>query len=175
MGICSSCEATAIIETPTAKLVLTDGSLQEYDRPVKASHVLRQKEEFVCDSDEMEFNGFVSAMDSNQYLQMGQLYFLFPRSMLKRPLHAEEMAALAVKASSALMKACRSYHFGSSLAVAPVVDFPTIQPRNITTEAEHTTVAAMAKRRRRRRSGSGGSGRSFASSLGSIMEEIMEE
>ncbi|ONK60152.1 uncharacterized protein A4U43_C08F14930 [Asparagus officinalis] len=175
MGICSSCEATSIIETPTAKLALTDGSLQEYDRPVKASHVLRQKDEFVCDSDEMEFDGFMSAMDSNEYLQMGQLYFLLPRSMLKRPLHAEEMAALAVKASSALMRA-RSYHFGSSLAVAPVVDFPTIQPRNnITTEAEHTTVAAMAKRRRRRRSGSGGSGRSFASSLGSIMEEIVEE
>ncbi|XP_009799961.1 uncharacterized protein [Nicotiana sylvestris] len=100
MGICSSCESTSVA---TAKLILQDGRLQEFPYPVKASYLLqRDPTIFICNSDEMEFGDVVSAISADEELQPGQLYFALPLSNLKRRLQAEEMAALAVKASSAL-------------------------------------------------------------------------
>ncbi|KAE9466910.1 hypothetical protein C3L33_01169, partial [Rhododendron williamsianum] len=52
----------------------------------------------------MDFDDVVSAVSDDEELQLGQLYFALPLSRLRRRLQAEEMAALAVKASSALMK-----------------------------------------------------------------------
>ncbi|KAF2283635.1 hypothetical protein GH714_012841 [Hevea brasiliensis] len=52
----------------------------------------------------MEYDDVVSAINDDEELQLGQLYFALPLSLLKYPLQPEEMAALAVKASSALMK-----------------------------------------------------------------------
>ncbi|KAG5049707.1 hypothetical protein JHK85_010810 [Glycine max] len=46
----------------------------------------------------------VSAIDEDQLLQPDQLYFALPLSLLRHPLQPHEMAALAIKASSALMK-----------------------------------------------------------------------
>ena len=51
----------------------------------------------------MEFDDFVSAINDDDELQPDQLYFALPMSWLKRPLRAEDMASLAVKASAALM------------------------------------------------------------------------
>ncbi|XWS33703.1 hypothetical protein CRYUN_Cryun22dG0106000 [Craigia yunnanensis] len=102
MGICSSCESTHVA---TAKLILQDGRLQEFPYPVKVSYVLQRNPMcFICNSDEMDFDDVVSAIQEDEELQPGQLYFALPLSWLKHPLQAEEMAALAVKASSALMK-----------------------------------------------------------------------
>ncbi|GLT75234.1 hypothetical protein SLA2020_469730 [Shorea laevis] len=102
MGICSSCDSTRVA---TAKLILQDGRLQEYPYPVKVSYVLQKNPMcFICNSDEMDFDDVVSALSDDEELQPGQLYFALPLSWLKHPLKAEEMAALAVKASSALMK-----------------------------------------------------------------------
>ncbi|XP_030511784.1 uncharacterized protein LOC115726165 [Rhodamnia argentea] len=102
MGICSSCESTSVA---TAKLILMDGRLQEFAYPVKASYVLqRNRDCFICNSDEMDFDDVVSAVPADDELLPGHLYFALPLSRLKRPLQAEEMAALAVKASSALMR-----------------------------------------------------------------------
>lgn len=102
MGICSSCDATSVA---TAKLILDDGRLQEYPYPVKVSYVLQRNPScFICNSDEMEFDDVVSAVSDDDELQPGQLYFALPLSQLKHRLQAEEMAALAVKASSALNK-----------------------------------------------------------------------
>lgn len=102
MGICSSCDSTHVA---TAKLILHDGRLQEYPYPVKASYVLQKNPMyFICNADEMDFDDFVSAIEEDEELQPGQLYFALPLSWLNHPLQAEEMAALAVKASSALMK-----------------------------------------------------------------------
>ncbi|XP_068657575.1 uncharacterized protein [Aristolochia californica] len=102
MGICHSCDSTAIA---TAKLILQDGKLQEFSYPVKVSYVLQRNPScFICNSDEMDFDEFVSAIGGDEELQPGQLYFALPLSWLRHPLQAEEMAALAVKASSALRK-----------------------------------------------------------------------
>ncbi|XP_008813826.2 uncharacterized protein LOC103724372 [Phoenix dactylifera] len=108
MGICTSCEAVAAAVTTvaTAKVIFTDGELREYDRSVRVSHVLQKDPTcFVCDADVMEIDGFVSAVGGGEELRPGNLYFLLPRTMLKHRLHAEDLAALAVRASSALMKA----------------------------------------------------------------------
>ncbi|XP_052196975.1 uncharacterized protein LOC127804205 [Diospyros lotus] len=102
MGICSSCESSSVT---TAKLILQDGRLQEFSYPVKASYVMQKDpSSFICNSDEMEFDVVVSAIGDDEELQPGQLYFVLPASRLRHPLQAEEMAALAVKASAALMK-----------------------------------------------------------------------
>lgn len=59
---------------------------------------------FICNSDEMQFDGIVSAVAADEELQPGQLYFALPLSRLDRPLRAQEMAALAVRANSALRR-----------------------------------------------------------------------
>ncbi|MCD9558929.1 hypothetical protein HAX54_016629 [Datura stramonium] len=102
MGICNSCESTSVA---TAKLILQDGRLQEFSYPVKASYLLQKDPTiFICNSDEMEFGDTVSAINADEELQLGQLYFALPLKRLRSRLRAEDMAALAVKASSALKR-----------------------------------------------------------------------
>lgn len=102
MGNCSSSDSTRVA---TAKLVLQDGKLQEFSYPVKVSYLLQEYPTcFICNSDEMDFDDVVTAVDEDQVLQPGQLYFALPLSRLRQRLQAQEMAALAVKANSALMK-----------------------------------------------------------------------
>ncbi|KAJ8431571.1 hypothetical protein Cgig2_025613 [Carnegiea gigantea] len=105
MGMCVSCESVSVA---TAKVILQDGRLQEYSYPVKASYVLSKDNNnnnasFICNSDDMEFDEVVSAVKDDEELQPGQLYFVLPLSKLRRPLQAEEMAGLAVKANAALL------------------------------------------------------------------------
>lgn len=104
MGICSSCESTGVA---TAKLILQDGQLKEFPYPVKVSYVLQRvagPATFICNSDDMDFDDVVYPVSNDDELLPGQLYFALPLSRLRCRLQADEMAALAVKASSALMK-----------------------------------------------------------------------
>ncbi|XP_004148040.1 uncharacterized protein LOC101206880 [Cucumis sativus] len=102
MGICVSSHSTNVA---TAKLILVDGTLVEYSYPVKVSYVLhKHPASFICNSDDMDFDDVVYAVDEDDELQLGQLYFALPLERLNQRMQAEEMAALAVKASSALMK-----------------------------------------------------------------------
>ncbi|EHA8590200.1 hypothetical protein COCNU_scaffold016103G000050 [Cocos nucifera] len=173
MGICSSCEETAeqVAATATVKVVLQDGKLEEFPRPVKAAHVLQKDPTcFVCNSDDMEFGGFVSAVGADEELQPGHLYFLLPLSMLRRPLHAEDMAALAVRASTALMSgassSCRC-HKGS---MAPLV-FPAGGHRaGVDAGGGGGGRVAMAEGERRRPRRAGGRGRNFTTKLSAIAE-----
>ncbi|KAJ8530899.1 hypothetical protein K7X08_023780 [Anisodus acutangulus] len=106
MGICNSCESTSVA---TAKLILQDGRLQEFSYPVKASHLLQKDPTiFICNSDEMDFGDIVYAINGDEELQLGQLYFALPLKRLRSRLRADEMAALAVRASSALKRTCIS-------------------------------------------------------------------
>ncbi|XP_057443708.1 uncharacterized protein LOC130735842 [Lotus japonicus] len=110
MGNCKSSDSTQVA---TAKLVLHDGRLQEFSYPVKVSYLMQAYPAcFICNSDELGFDDVVTAVDENQVLQPGQLYFALPLSWLRHPLQAHEMAALAVKASSALMKSAASDKYG---------------------------------------------------------------
>ncbi|CAL0331832.1 unnamed protein product [Lupinus luteus] len=98
----NSSDSTQIV---TAKLIHQDGRLQEFPYPVKVSYLLQEHPmSFICNSDEMDFDDVVTAVHEDDVLQPGQLYFALPLTRLSNPLQAAEMAALAVKASSALMK-----------------------------------------------------------------------
>ncbi|KAJ0239028.1 Uncharacterized protein HA466_0235460 [Hirschfeldia incana] len=102
MGACVSREG---MTGDSAKLILFDGTLQEFSAPVKVWQILQKHPtSFVCNSDEMDFDDAVSAVSGDEELRSGQLYFVLPLTWLNHPLRAEEMAALAVKASSALTK-----------------------------------------------------------------------
>ncbi|KAJ0234371.1 Uncharacterized protein HA466_0274070 [Hirschfeldia incana] len=102
MGACVSREC---LRGDSAKLILLDGTVQEFSYPVKVWQILQEDPtSFVCNSDEMDFDDTVSAVSGNEELRLGQLYFVLPLTWLSHPLRAEEIAALAVKASSALTK-----------------------------------------------------------------------
>ncbi|XP_068344421.1 uncharacterized protein [Pyrus communis] len=158
MGICSSSGSTQVA---TAKLILQDGNLQEYPYPVKVSYVLQKNPTcFICNSDEMDFDDVLQAVSDNEVLQPGQLYFALPLSWLKHPLQAEEMAALAVKASSALMKSGGEKCGCRRNSVSPLI-FSGVEVK------ERRRVVASGGSRRRR--DSGGKGR-FAAELSAIPE-----
>ncbi|KAF2594551.1 hypothetical protein F2Q70_00042615 [Brassica cretica] len=102
MGACGSSESR---RTDTAKLILPDGTLHEFTSPVKVWQILQKNPtSFVCNSDDMDFDEAVIAVGGSEDLRPGELYFVLPLTWLNHPLRTEQMAALAVKASSALTK-----------------------------------------------------------------------
>ncbi|CAN8277664.1 unnamed protein product [Cochlearia groenlandica] len=103
MGSCVSRDES--LRSETAKLILLDGTLQEFSSPIKVYQILQKNPtSFICNSDEMDFDDAVSTLSGEEELRSGNLYFVLPMTWLNHPLRAEEMAALAVKASSALAK-----------------------------------------------------------------------
>ncbi|XP_006657151.1 uncharacterized protein LOC102702019 [Oryza brachyantha] len=93
---------------PPAQVIAADGSLSEVPAascPVSVSDVLGGNADrlFLCSSDALYFDVDVPALDGGELLRPGQIYFLLPVAMLGRPLSAVDMAALAVRASEALV------------------------------------------------------------------------
>ncbi|CAL5377248.1 unnamed protein product [Camellia sinensis] len=180
MGNCNSDESTSVVTT-TAKLVFLDGALQEFSSPVKVSHVLQKNPAcFVCDSDDMYFDDFVSAMDGEEELRLGQLYFALPLNWLGQPLQAEDMAALAVKASVALEKSCGGGGGGgercglSTRMVDPFV-FSDEKRVGLRRKVGGSGGGGLVEERRERRGGGGSGGgrhkgRKFTAKL-SVIEE----
>ncbi|WOL19574.1 hypothetical protein Cni_G28376 [Canna indica] len=158
MGATGSRQAAAAAQW-TAKVFLPDGEFREFFPPVTAAGVLGSDAArfFLCDADEMDFDGFVSAMGAGEGLLPGQIYFVLPRSMLKRALRAEDLAALAMKASAALVAT-------GGRAVGPLVF----------SERADDRVGAVEDRTKRRRSstkaGGAGGGRRFVTNLSVIAE-----
>uniref|UniRef100_A0ACD6A109 Uncharacterized protein n=1 Tax=Avena sativa TaxID=4498 RepID=A0ACD6A109_AVESA len=132
MGLCVSCDATAD-GVATARVVLPSGDLREYSQPATAARALEEvghgaKGWFLCDADAMGFKGSVSAVAGGEELRPGQIYFVLPGEMLGRSLTLEEVAALAVKASAALVKAATAPSAGGRRrrgSVVPLVFEPS--------------------------------------------------
>ncbi|XP_022861070.1 uncharacterized protein LOC111381512 [Olea europaea var. sylvestris] len=121
MGNCRSCEPRS---TVTAKLILVDGELEEFPCPIKVSNLLEQNPDcFICNSDEMGFGEFVSAIDGDEELQPGELYFELPLKWLSHRLQVEDMASLAVKASVALTRSDGITKCCGSKKVGPMILF----------------------------------------------------
>lgn len=105
-----SCFSTGTITTdavnapPTAKVITVAGDLREYSTPAATSDVLGTDSPAccLCSSDRLFCNEYIPALDPEELLQPGQIYFVLPAAKLRYPLSGEDMAALAVKASSAL-------------------------------------------------------------------------
>ncbi|KAI3769815.1 hypothetical protein L6452_00928 [Arctium lappa] len=107
MGICTSCYSGS--NPATVKLILLDGELREFSSPVKVFLVApplhlenNDLSSFICNADEMDFDQYLTAMNGEDELRLGHLYFQLPWSWLNRRLAAEDMASLAVKAGRAL-------------------------------------------------------------------------
>jgi hypothetical protein len=94
----------------TAKVVNLDGSMAQFAGPVTAREALGDDNNggrgratrFLCGSDELRFDAPARALAADEALQPGQLYFVLPARMLRRPLSGDDMAALAVRAATAL-------------------------------------------------------------------------
>lgn len=106
----------------TTKLILSNGGLLQFSRPIMASHVLGRDEStcFVCDSDTMEIDRDLTALAGDKELRLGQIYFVLPRSMLNKPLKGNGMAELAVRASVALSETGTLGRRGRRRMVAPL-------------------------------------------------------
>ncbi|RZC62853.1 hypothetical protein C5167_024608 [Papaver somniferum] len=111
MGLCFSSSSIDYSEnqaSSSAKVISLNGNLTQYSAPVRVSHVLNQLDSsnscILCNSDHLLYDDYVKALGSEEEIQLGQIYFVLEKSRLKYRLTASDMAALAVKASSAFMK-----------------------------------------------------------------------
>ncbi|XP_078161037.1 uncharacterized protein LOC144556533 [Carex rostrata] len=106
MGLTISSENIKCSSQSTVRVITPDGSLREFITSVSASdplvHTGERETHFLCNSDNLYFDSEITAVGPTELLQPGQLYFMLPISMLGNVLSGIDMAALAVKASSAL-------------------------------------------------------------------------
>jgi hypothetical protein len=98
-----------------ARIISADGSLKELpaSSPTRVSDVISLGHKlngddvepafFVCNSDALYFNEHPPALAPGDLLRSGQIYFVLPAAMLEKPLSTADMAALAVRASTALL------------------------------------------------------------------------
>ncbi|KAJ3707877.1 hypothetical protein LUZ61_011582 [Rhynchospora tenuis] len=107
MGLTFSSEnnkGSSAADRLTVRVITPEGSLREFTGPVSASDPIVNAGEthFLCNSDTLYFDSEITPMNPTELLQPGQLYFMLPVSMRGNVLSGIDMAALAVKASSAL-------------------------------------------------------------------------
>ncbi|CAH1435217.1 unnamed protein product [Lactuca virosa] len=109
MGACMSSGGDSVTNRSNSALVISPkGELRRYSSPVFVSDVLQLETDgaassfFVCNSDNLSYDEHIRALDLEDELDAGQIYFVLPVSKLRERLSASEMAAMAVKASVAL-------------------------------------------------------------------------
>ncbi|TVU44822.1 hypothetical protein EJB05_04282, partial [Eragrostis curvula] len=174
MGLCVSCDAADEGAT-TARVVLPSGELREFSPPATAALVLQEAGEgswFLCDADVMGLEGTVTAVGAGEELRPGQIYFVLPAEMQRRRLTGEEVAALAVKASSALVKAAAATAPSSPCRrrrAAPLV-FPLPEEEYAAAEPMSPIAAKTAVVQKRRVAHRGGRASRFAPDLTAIPE-----
>lgn len=105
MGSCISSNATSsFVPSASAKLILMDGSIQEFSEELKSQEILREYEgHFICNSDGLYVGQNISQiLGDDDRLQIGQLYFLLPQRKLQFVLTDSDMASLLSKISTTL-------------------------------------------------------------------------
>ncbi|XP_057837447.1 uncharacterized protein LOC131047670 [Cryptomeria japonica] len=99
MGNCKSSQ----VYNPTAKIIMEDGELKEFVEPVRVEETMRGRNGFfICHSDSIDINQYLSPLPPQYQLKLGHLYFELPVNKLEYPLPASDMVALATKACAAL-------------------------------------------------------------------------
>ena len=146
-----------------ARVVLADGALRRFPGGTRASQAVKAAAGagappaaawFRYSADGLELGGAAAGLGPEEALQPGQLYFVLPAAMRRRPLQAEEMAALAIRASAALV----GDHDG-----------PLVFPEDAAAAGGGAGGARSGKACRRSRRGSS-RGRDFVTDLGAIAE-----
>jgi hypothetical protein len=172
---CNSCESTSVV---TAKLIFEDGKLEEFSYSIRVSQIVRRNPKcFVCKADDMEFDEYVPAINENEHLQLGRLYFALPSSWLNNPLSTEQMAALAVKANSALKMSTRGgFCWCWIKKVDPAIEWSSKSPSDETSPmvaaGTHSDGGGFVAERRGE---SGGRERKSTTRLTSRLSAILEE
>ncbi|XP_010270614.1 PREDICTED: uncharacterized protein LOC104606896 [Nelumbo nucifera] len=124
MGSCLSSESSDSSASPTVKVISADGKLREYASPVTVSQALEVETSpcFICNSDKLFYDSLIPPLHPAQQLQPGQLYFVLPLTRLHYRLTASDMAALAVKASTALThESKKTGRRGKRIRVSPAI------------------------------------------------------
>jgi hypothetical protein len=152
MGLCVSSDVAAD-GAPTARVVLPSGELREYSQPATAAVALEEVGHakqgwFLCDADAMGFEGSVAAVAGGEELRPGQIYFVLPAEMLRRRLTLEEVSALAVKASAALVKASSAGGRRRRGSVAPLMFEPSEEDYSDDAVMTYITAKPVVARKR---------------------------
>ncbi|KAM3386093.1 hypothetical protein ACQJBY_009632 [Aegilops geniculata] len=166
MGLCMSSGGAAVaaarsegLAASTAMVLLPTGELREYPRPATAAQALQDSVEagddsagwFLCDADAMGFEGPVAAVGGGEELRPGQIYFVLPAEVKRNGLRREDVAALAVRASAALVSKANTNASGSggrrrrAGSVSPLVFAP---PPEVDETLAYKTVPALVVKRR---------------------------
>ncbi|XP_047063050.1 uncharacterized protein LOC124670618 [Lolium rigidum] len=159
MGLCmSSCGAAAAVRlealpaASTAMVLLPTGELREYPRGTTAAQALEGLQGFLCDADAMGFEGPAPAVGGGEDLRPGQIYFVLPSEARRTGLRREDVAALAVRASEALVDKANVANATASggglrrrraMSVSPLVFAPPPEENH----AAYKTVPAMLAKR----------------------------
>lgn len=99
----SSISISSAIECQTARIIFSDGTLNEFGKNVKAEKIIVQNPgHFLCDSDTLFVDRYMVAVDSDEELKMGQLYFLLPLRKLHYVLSVSDMAMMLRRANLAI-------------------------------------------------------------------------
>ncbi|KAK1388693.1 Poly polymerase [Heracleum sosnowskyi] len=129
MGACMSTwmildpDHVVYLPTPSAAHVITlNGELRQFPTPITVSQLLVQLESsssssssfFLCNSDSLSYYENIPALNPTSELKSGQIYFVLPKSKLNYPLSTSDMAALAVKASTAISEYNKKTSSGKS-------------------------------------------------------------
>ncbi|KAH9293574.1 hypothetical protein KI387_041224, partial [Taxus chinensis] len=112
MGSCISSDYGSNHAKPlnllTAKLILMDGSIQEFSEPVKCHEILSKYSgggHFICSSGGLYTGEHISqVLHEDDLLQVGELYFLLPNQRLQFVLTHFDMASMLLKANGAIEK-----------------------------------------------------------------------
>ncbi|KAJ4962517.1 hypothetical protein NE237_022456 [Protea cynaroides] len=127
MGSCFSSDFIdySVVDQFTAKVISVNGNLCEYPIPITVSQVLAIETSscFLCDSDRLFFDDYIPALDSSEELEADQIYFILPTSRLQYRLAANDMAALAVRASTALSQSLKKNgRRKNKIRISPVLE-----------------------------------------------------
>ncbi|KAM7479630.1 hypothetical protein LguiA_027843 [Lonicera macranthoides] len=103
MGNAAASCAPSIISAGVVKVLLLDGRLEIYTRPIKAAELMLENQlQFVCDSANLKVGQRVQGLSADEELERRKLYFLLPMEMLYSVLTIEEMDSLTNKVSKGL-------------------------------------------------------------------------
>lgn len=119
----------------SALVISVTGDLRQYSLPVTSSQILHMEALsptafFVCDSDNLFYDDFISAIDFEDELEAGQIYFILPTNKLQYRLSASDMASLAVKASAALNNTTPASTSSASKTTSISIDGSNAQNQN---------------------------------------------
>ncbi|KAG4999367.1 hypothetical protein AAZX31_08G053700 [Glycine max] len=102
MGNAASCTPSLISNNGVLKILLSDGRLEAYKKPMRAAELmLEYPGQFVCDSCYLKVGHRIHGLLADDQLERRKFYFLLPMELLYSVLTHEEMSSLNYKASRA--------------------------------------------------------------------------